>query len=412
MQLEKLYYRVLLVFIIIGHLFAGVQFWLKREEIETFEVWINQFYFLLMISLLLSLVLFFNRTPLIVGKVYFAIKVVVFILIGYAEGNYLGVEFTLLTLLIIEVSAYFRFIQSIFITFTITFVTVFNQREIIAWDIPLSRVPLHDLLSLAVYSSIVAIFANALYLAIKKLDEQALVVNRLDKAASQLMDVNMGFQQYAVTAGEESAVQERKRISRDIHDTAVHTFITMIMLAESTMDLLEPAQKKAIEILQQLISQAKEGVKDTRQALRELRAIDEVSPKGLRAIYQLIKVFQEVSGVQVEVDFGNAPWELEEDIDRILYRMIQEGLTNAFRHGNATHITIHLWIVERENSSELVLRIHDNGKGSLDIKKGIGLQGMEERIQKLHGYVEAKNVPDGFEVSARIPFHNRKGMKG
>jgi signal transduction histidine kinase len=407
MQAERLYYRLVLISILICHLFAGVQFWLKRSELQAPTRWIGQFYFLLMLSLILSLFVFISREKEIAGKICFAVKIIVFMVIGYGEGRYLGVEFTLLTGIIIEISAYFSLVHSIIITLVITSLTLFNQQAIDAWDITLPRVPFHDLFSLAIYISIVSVFANALHVIVKKFDTQTQVADRLDKAVLQLINANMGFQEYAVTLSEESIVQERKRISRDIHDTAVYILLNIVMLAESAIDFIAPENQKLSGILQQLITQAKEGLRDTRQALRELRAIEEAAPKGLKAIYNLIKVFEEVTGVQVEVDFGNLPWYFNEEIDLVLYWMIQEGLTNAFRHGKATLITVRLWIFQ----SELIVRIHDNGQGSPEIKKGIGLQGMEERIKKIHGRLEAKNVVDGFVVAAWIPLNSHDDTK-
>jgi signal transduction histidine kinase len=411
MQVEKLYYRLVWISILLCHLFAGVQFWLKRSELEAPTRWIGQFYFLLMFSLLLSILLFLYRERDIAGKIYFVVKLIVFILIGYGEGGYLGVEFTLLTLFIIEISAYFSLIQSIVITFAITTITLVNQRAIEAWNVTLSGVSINDLFSLTIYVCIVSVFANGLHAVVKKLDFQTQVADRLDKAVSQLMDANMGFQEYAVTASKQSVAHERRRISRDIHDTAVHILVNIIMLAESAVDLIAPEHTKLSGILHQIIAQAKEAVRDTRQALRELRAIEEASPKGLKAIYQVVKVFEEATGVQVNINFGNLPWELNQEIDQVLYRMIQEGLTNAFRHGKATQIDIRLWIFEIESRSELIVRIHDNGQGAVEIKKGIGLQGMEERIQKFHGRFEAKNVSHGFEIAAWIPLHNHEVTK-
>lgn len=403
MQAEKLYYRLVFLVILICHLLAGIQFWLKRSELEAPTRWIGQFYFLLVCSLFLSLFLFIYRERDIAGNVYFIVKLIVFVLIGYGQGGYLGVELTLLTLLIIEISAYYQLIYSIILTSAVTGITLFNQRAIDAWDITLSPASLHDLFALAIYACIVAVAANALHVVVKKLDFQTQVADRLDKAVSQLMDANMGFQEYAVVASENSAVQERKRISRDIHDTAVHVLINIIMLAESAIDLIAPQNPTLSGILQQIITQAKDAVRDTRRALRELRSIEETSPKGLKAIHQLVKVFKEATGVQVEIDFGNVPWELDETIDLVVYRIIQEGLSNAFRHGKATKIEVRLWIFETASESELIVRIHDNGQGSPEIKKGIGLQGMEERLTKLQGRLQAKNVVDGFDVTAWIP---------
>jgi signal transduction histidine kinase len=132
------------------------------------------------------------------------------------------------------------------------------------------------------------------------------------------------------------------------------------MLAETAVDVIGVKSEKASQILQQLIGLAKEGVKDTRQALRELRAIEESAPVGLKAIYHLAKVFEEVTGVRVDVDFGNLPWIFHKELEQALYRMIQEGLTNAFRHGKASEISIRFWIF----NSELIVRIYDNGQGA------------------------------------------------
>lgn len=403
MQLEGRYLRVVLGASAICHAGAGIQFWLIRETLRLPQSWTAQFYFLLSVSFLLSLLLFRSPKKESGKFLYFPAKLLIFLVIGYAEGEYLGVEFTLLTLLVLEISAYFSLRQSVLLTTGTILVTLFNQRAIVAWQIPLEAVSLHDRFSLALYASIVAVLANSLRSAALRLDTQEVEAERLDRAVVQLMRANLSFQQYAVTAGEESAVQERKRISRDIHDTAVHTFITIIMLAESTLDLLETEGGNVSKILKKIILQAKDAVRDTRQALRELRAVEELPHRGITAISNLIKVFQEASGVQVDADFGNVPWEFGEKIDTCVYRMVQEGLSNAFRHGKATHITVRLWIFDTSDSSELIVRIHDNGQGSPEIKNGIGLQGMEERVKKHHGRLQAQNVPDGFEVTAWIP---------
>jgi signal transduction histidine kinase len=405
MQAEKLYYRLVCLSVIMCHLFAGVQFWLKRTELEAPPRWIGQFYFLLVFSLCLSLLLFLYRKTEIAGTVYYVVKLIIFLVIGYAQGGYIGAELTLLIALIIENSAYFQLIHSILITLGITVLTLVSQQPVEAWDVTLSQVSHHDLFSLAIYVSIMSAFANGLHILVKRLDHKTQAADRLDKAVSQLVNANMGFQEYAITASKKSADHERKRLTRDIHDTAVHVFLNIMILTETAVDLLTPESFKLFSTLQQVISQAKEGVRDTRQALGEMRAIEEAVPKGLKAIHQLVKVFEEVTEVQVAIDFGNLPWSFDKELDYVLYRMIQEGLTNAFRHGNATMVHVRLWIFQ----TELIVRIHDNGKGASSIKKGIGLQGMEERIRKFQGRLEAKNVVDGFVVTAWIPLGENEG---
>jgi signal transduction histidine kinase len=157
-------------------------------------------------------------------------------------------------------------------------------------------------------------------------------------------------------------------------------------------------------MLEMIISQAKDAVKDTRQSLRELRNKEDESPRGPRAIHELISVFSKTTGVEVGINYGNLFWRFGVEIDEVMYRMVQEGLTNAFRHGKATRIQINLWIVRGDMLPEINISIYDNGQGSSEIKKGIGLQGMEERIQRLKGSFEARSQPDGFHINASIPF--------
>jgi len=79
--------------------------------------------------------------------------------------------------------------------------------------------------------------------------------------------------------------------------------------------------------------------------------------------------------------------------------MVQESLTNALRHGNATEISVHFWVMERS----VRISISDNGMGSKEIVPGIGLAGMTERIAQIGGSMKAETTTFGFHVLAEIP---------
>jgi len=101
----------------------------------------------------------------------------------------------------------------------------------------------------------------------------------------------------------------------------------------------------------------------------------------------------------VRLNLGNTPASLGARVDDVVYRMIQECLTNALRHGNATEITVSFWIV----GGVLRLSIADNGVGSKEIVPGIGLSGMAERLSHVGGTMKAENTPFGFLVFSEIP---------
>ena len=132
-----------------------------------------------------------------------------------------------------------------------------------------------------------------------------------------------------------------------------------------------------------------------------MRAIESKRATGISAIQKLVNTFENATGVKVQVEFSNMPWSTGIETDYILYHMVQEGMTNALRHGKATLIRILFW----KEDSGIRISIQDNGEGSTEIKKGIGLIGMSERIEQRGGILNAYNIDGGFELSAWVPWN-------
>ena len=227
-----------------------------------------------------------------------------------------------------------------------------------------------------------------------------LIITHLDQSISHISMVNQELQDAARKAGEEAAHVERHRISRDIHDISGYIFTNIISLMDAGMSGGRCSQEKVEEIFQTARTQAREGLQETRRALRTLRGGGYSGPKGLEAIYRIKQVFQDITGVEVSVDAGNIPPHFGGDIDRMMYRTVQEALTNAMRHGRATKVRISLWL----EGDTLLLTVTDNGIGAKQIVKGIGLAGMEERLSPFGGTLETSNpVEGGFRIHIRLP---------
>jgi signal transduction histidine kinase len=158
--------------------------------------------------------------------------------------------------------------------------------------------------------------------------------------------------------------------------------------------------EKTSEMCSAARSQAQEGLTETRKALHLLRANEQERETGIKAIYKIKKIFEGTTGVSVDIEAGNLPASFGDEIDLVLYRVVQEGLTNALRHGHANHVRMLFWII----TDQVQIIILDNGSGAKKITKGIGLAGMEERISKLGGTVHAGNAPEGgFQLTVTIP---------
>ncbi|NLJ10891.1 MAG: sensor histidine kinase [Treponema sp.] len=235
---------------------------------------------------------------------------------------------------------------------------------------------------------------------IDKLKAAQETVAHLDVTIDRLSEFNQDLQRYARTADEEAITRERNRISREIHDISGYIFTNIIALMDAAISMGGRDPSALAELHTTVRVQAKEGLQETRRALRELRASDTHRERGIAAIYKIKTVFERVTGIQVSIEAGNMPPSFGDEIDMAVYRVVQEALTNAMRHGRASHVWVQFWIVD----DTLELSVQDDGLGAKDIVKGIGLSGMEERIKHLGGTIKAGNAPEGgFKVVVHIP---------
>jgi signal transduction histidine kinase len=114
----------------------------------------------------------------------------------------------------------------------------------------------------------------------------------------------------------------------------------------------------------------------------------------------LKKIFEEVTGIAVTVEWGNMKSDYGSAINKVLTRIIQEAFTNSIRHGKASRILIQFW----EFPGEFTMTVTDNGIGAANIVKGIGLAGMEERLESLRGTLAVSSPPEGgFRLRIAIP---------
>jgi signal transduction histidine kinase len=238
-----------------------------------------------------------------------------------------------------------------------------------------------------------------------RLSEAEEAVAHLDITIDRLSEFNQDLQRYARVADEEAITKERNRISREIHDISGYIFTNLIALMDAAVSMGGRDPGRLAELHAAARAQAKEGLQETRRALRELRASDAHRERGIAAIFKIKHVFERVTGIAVAVEAGNLPPSFGDEIDLAVYRVVQEALTNAMRHGRASRVSIQFWIVD----GNLELCVQDDGVGAAEIAKGIGLAGMEERVGRLGGAVRAGNAAEGgFRLTVRIPLPKKE----
>ena len=117
-----------------------------------------------------------------------------------------------------------------------------------------------------------------------------------------------------------------------------------------------------------------------------------------QAIKKVIAEFSASSGVEIQLVELGWPEKLREDEEEVIYRIVQEGITNARRHGKATKVTVTCGL----EPGRFYIIIADNGEGCAETKQGFGLRHMEERLELLHGRLRYWS-DKGFTLEATIP---------
>ena len=214
-----------------------------------------------------------------------------------------------------------------------------------------------------------------------------------------LESANQNYQKYAEQVAGLSEDAERNRITREIHDTIGYALTNIGMLLQASKAIARKDPEKLTGLLDSARDQAKNALQESRQILYHIRATKAEELLGINAIHRLVKSFQEVSGLEVEVSYGNAPLHFGTALDAAIFRLVQEGITNAIKHGNASRITVSFWQTE----SELQIRIWDNGRGADITHEGIGLAGLKERFVACGGRVLAEREAYGFVLAAFVP---------
>ncbi|WP_030609387.1 sensor histidine kinase [Streptomyces fulvoviolaceus] len=192
------------------------------------------------------------------------------------------------------------------------------------------------------------------------------------------------------------AGEERLRIARELHDSLTHSISIVKLQAGVAVHL---ARKRGEEVPPALLAIQEAGG----EAMRELRATLEIlrtdEPTGTPA---LLVERARAAGLAVDLTVTGEEHPLPATLDRAVYRIVQEALTNAARHAGQAKVDVQL----RYGKEELTVCVDDDGSAEPDRAPmpGIGLTGMRERVTALGGTLHTgPRAEGGFSVRAQLP---------
>ncbi|HVO91148.1 MAG TPA: ATP-binding protein [Casimicrobiaceae bacterium] len=205
---------------------------------------------------------------------------------------------------------------------------------------------------------------------------------------------------------------ERKQIARELHDE-FGPYLFSLRAHASAMVRLAEARDASADALQRHGSAILEQLNALQQCNR--RVLERLRPVGLaelglrEALEALLRLWREAHpDVAIETKISRSLGETGETVELTIYRVVQEALTNVFRHAGATSVDVTIEAAERPPAQGgrgcALVRVRDNGRGlEPDHKLGLGLTGMRERILALGGTLSVASSDGGVTVEAIIP---------
>ncbi|MBN2044139.1 MAG: sensor histidine kinase [Anaerolineales bacterium] len=216
----------------------------------------------------------------------------------------------------------------------------------------------------------------------------------LQTAHAQLQDSIQRMEELAVT-------KERNRLAREMHDSIGHRLTVSAVQLEGAQRLVSKNPEKAEDMIGTVREEVKNALSELRQTVTALRQPIEIDLPLNQSLERLASSFETVSGLDIQLALSTLP-PLSDQYRHIIYRTVQEGLTNIQRHAKATIA----WIYLTQSLDKISLIISDNGKGFPPdpISNGYGMRGITERVALVGGECKfEEHTSGGAQITIYLP---------
>lgn len=220
----------------------------------------------------------------------------------------------------------------------------------------------------------------------------------ISKKLSMVAMINKKMQKYVIVTEKFGEKNERKRLARELHDTIGHALAGMAVGVDACITMIDKNPQLAKAQLKIISKAIRKGMKDVRNSLNKMRPDFLQQYRLKEAIEKMKEEISDVTDLKINLNYQIDETDFDTKIEDILFRVIQESITNSIRHGLATVVDIDIY---KENNL-LCLKIKDNGKGCKAINYGFGLKQMVERVSQIRGDINFYSE-NGFTTEIKIP---------
>ncbi|MCG8397132.1 two-component system sensor histidine kinase LiaS [Bacillus atrophaeus] len=242
-------------------------------------------------------------------------------------------------------------------------------------------------------------------LAADQLNEMA---KRVELQVASLQKLSNERAEWQVQMKKSVISEERQRLARDLHDAVSQQLFAISMMTSAVLENLKEADDKTVKRIRMVENMAGEAQNEMRALLLHLRPVT-LEGKGLKqGLIELLNEFQAKQPIDIEWDIQDTG--VSKGVEDHLFRIVQEALSNVFRHSKASKVSVRLGSKNRQ----LQLKVIDNGAGfTMDKVKtsSYGLHSIKERASEVGGVAEIISVEGkGTQIDVKVPiFPEEKG---
>ena len=219
-------------------------------------------------------------------------------------------------------------------------------------------------------------------------------ISNLEEKNEQLVEMNDVLKLFSKQQKQLAVIKERNRLAKDIHDVFGHSLNLALNVFESSKVIISSNPSIALKRMKDALYEIDKEMKEIERS--------QVSKDLLKKLYNLSDKWK-AACVKVDIVEDYNLSNLDDFITNPIFRICQEGITNAIKHGNANYICIAI----KEKDRILDIVISNNGNQCTNIIKGNGLKGIEERVRDLNGFININSSDkDGFSIHIGIPINS------
>jgi signal transduction histidine kinase len=220
------------------------------------------------------------------------------------------------------------------------------------------------------------------------------LVSVMHTQQQSLAAANRKLANYTTALEELTISRERNRVSRELHDTVVHSLSGLSVQLETIKAYLGRDKEIANTLVDQALASTRSGLSETRRALKELRASPLEDLGLIEAVRTMAYAAAQRGSLELDLNLPDQEMCLAPNIEQSIYRIIQEAVENVVHHANANKLTIRLRVLEKD----LEVLVQDDGIGfdatQTKVEGHYGLSGMRERAQVAGGQLDLNSQPN------------------